>query len=153
MRLCCITNTVNHFHNSIKAGVITDSVITASNIVINSARKSYARNTSFAKVSCTTERTVAAYNNNALNTVLLAGTNCFSKTFFCSKLNRTSRVKDSTATIDNVWYASKVHFNEIAVDKTVIATNDTVNLNSVFACCTYYCTNSCIHTRCVAATC
>lgn len=101
----------------------------------------------------TTERTVAADNNNALNTVLLTSTNSFSHTFFSSKFNRTGRIKNSTATIDNIRYTSKVHFNKVAVDKSVITTNNAVNFNSVFASCTNYCTNSSIHTRSVAAAC
>ena len=102
MRLRSVTKSVYHFHNGIKAGIIADSVVTTRNIVIDGAGESDARNTSFAEVTSTSERTVAADYNNALDTELFTGINSLLHTFFGCELLTSCGIKNCTATINNI---------------------------------------------------
>ena len=72
MRLGCIPDSVNHFHNCLHCGVIADGAVAAADIVVNGSGKSNARNSFEGKIARTAERAVAADDNKAVNSSFAA---------------------------------------------------------------------------------
>ena len=96
MRLCSITNFINHFHSCIHSCIETDCIITTRNIVINSTRNTYTWNTFACKVSCTSEWTVTTNNNNTINAKFSAVISSLFYAFLSIKLWTSCCIKNST---------------------------------------------------------
>ena len=85
--------------------------------------------------------------------VFLAGANCLSHTLFCCKLNGACTVKLCSASVDNIGNRTKIKLNKIAVNQTVIASDNTEHSDSVYAGSSYNCTNCGVHSGSVSSAC
>ena len=144
---------VNHFHSRVHCGIITYCVITASNIIVNRSGNTHTRDASERKVTSAAERTVSAYNNYALHIMLFAYFNCLFHTFFGLEFWTSCRIKNCTASVNNIRNTAKIHFIHITMHKTVPASSDSHYTEAVFTTRSYNGSDCGIHARSISAAC
>ena len=153
MRLRRIAHLVDHFHAGVERRVITDGVLAAGNIIINSAGDTDTRHTMARQILCTAERTVATDHDHTADAFIAAGFDRFLHTLFGLELFAAGRIQHGTAAMDDIRHTAQIHFLHIAVDQAVISTVHTVNVDSFAQRRAHDRTNGSIHTGCVAAAC
>ena len=154
VRFTGVAEVVDHVHRGVHRGVKADGNVCGGNVVIDGAGDTDGGDTVCGKVCCAAERTVAADGDDTVDMVVLAGLERLCHTFGILKFIATCGIEDRTALIDDIAEIScgceKLH---IAIDKTLIAFEDTVNLDATgksFSCCRADCG---VHTGRVAAGC
>ena len=97
--LSSITDLIYHFHSCVHSSIEADCIFAARNIVIDSSGNSYALNTLCGKISCSSERTVAAYYNYARYSKLTAKLRCFLNSLGCIIFGASCCVQHCTASV------------------------------------------------------
>ena len=147
-----ITKFVDAFNGSICSGIKANAVIGTADVVINSTGNTDNIDAMLGKGTGTTESTIAANGNNAVQSQELTGGNSPFLTFFGHKLLAACSIENGTAAIDSTGYAAGVHFDNIAVDQTIPATTNTIDFNAMIQTGTHNCTDGSIHTGGIATT-
>ena len=103
----------------------------AGDVVIDGAGDADHIDAVFTQRTGATERAIATDSNYAVKTKEFAGGHCFALTFFGHKFLATSSIEDGTAPVDDMADVFLVQANNIAMNQTVPATANAVNLNAV----------------------
>ena len=151
MRLCGITQLVDHLHCSIHSSVITNGVLSALNVVVDGTRQANARNTNARQVAGTAEGTVAADDNQTLKADLLTDSLTLQNTVHVAEFRASCCIKEGTASLDDTGNSSGIEGNKFTVQQADIAALDTDYLHTFAETGTSNCSYRCIHARCVAA--
>jgi hypothetical protein len=146
-----IAEAVNCFNRGVCSGIVTEAVIGAADIVIDSGGNTYNGNSVFGKSIKSAECSVAAYGNDSVESELLAGCGGFVLTDLGHKFVASCGIKHRTAFIDNSGNAVGIKADYIAVDKAIISPSDTYTFDSFTYCGSYNGTDYSVHAGCVAA--
>ena len=84
-----VAQLIYNINNRVHSGIVADSVIGRGNVIIDRAGNTYARKTALSKLYSTSERTVTANGNKALNTELAAGLYSLHLTFLSKHFRAT----------------------------------------------------------------
>ena len=141
-----VAQLIDALDRGIAGGVKTDGVIRAADIIINGTRNADARNSLAGKRLCTTECTVTAAADQAVNTEVAAGVSRLLQTFLGQHFLAACGVQHGAAV-----YTAGTHLDDVTVDETAVAAANAENGNIVCACAADYRADKCVHTGCVAA--
>ena len=151
MGLCGVSDLVDHFHSGIHSGIVADSILSAGDVVVNSTGKAYTRYTLGRKISRTSEGAVAADDNNAVKTHFDALVFALLHALRVPELRTSCSIKTGAASLYDPGNDPGVHFDDLAVEKTVVASADTYDLHTSLKSSSANSPYSGIHTGGVAA--
>ena len=126
--LAGVAQAVHHCKNGVHSGIKAYCVVSAYNIIVYGSRYSNAGYTVCGERGSTSECTVAAYGDNAVNSVILAGLNSLCHALGSLEFKASVAVKDSTAVVDDVGNVARRQRLYIALYKTAVATVDSYYL-------------------------
>ena len=102
---CCVTNSIDCFHNGVQSCVVSNGIIGAIQVVINGSRYSYKWDIKFAaEFSGTLKATVSTYYHASIDAVAHEVTIGFTASFLGTKLFTSGSSEDGTATLNNITY-------------------------------------------------
>ena len=131
MRCRCIADLIDRFHRCVNSRIKSDRVLRAGDIKIDGARKSDDVDAVCRELLSAAVGAVAADNDKALDTVLIAGISRVLLAFLCSHFRTARRIEDRAAALDCIRYILGMHLDKVLLHETVIASVDAVDLETL----------------------
>ena len=103
-----VTQTVDRFYNGAQRSEETDSVVSAFDVVVDSARQTDAREAHFGQTHCTHVGTVTADNHQRVDTTFFQVFDSHGADVLVAEFRETRRTEERTATVDHVRHAVTV---------------------------------------------
>ena len=151
MRLAGICKSLKCAKNCVHSGIKANRVVGCGNIVIYSTRNSNSGNAVEREIGSTSEGTVAAYCDDSVYIILLAGVYCFLHTLFCLELVATVGIQLSAAKTDDRIDELGGEGDDLVINKTSVSADDSNYLYSLLKSLIGYCSDSGIHSGSVSA--
>ena len=152
VRAGSVTQFIQGVHTSVDSSVKTDGVFCVVHIQVDGSRDTDAVYTAFCQFCHTTVRTVAADNNQRIQTQNFVDGSCLVLTFFCHHFRAACCMQDGTAQVHDIGNVFAVHFLDFAIDQTIVAFADTNDGHIMIQCCTNNSTDGSVHAGSIAAT-
>ncbi len=142
---------VHHLHHGVGGGVVADGIVTAGDIVVNSAGDGYTGNAVVTQMPCTPERAVTADDHHTLNAVAVAGIDSLLHTLFGGEFRATGGVKHRAAPLNDAGNRTQIHGDQLVIDKTAVSTYHAVYFHAVGNGCAHHGTHGGVHAGGVTA--
>ena len=151
MRIGGIADAVHALHDGVHRGVVTDGRVGTVEVVVNGAGQTDDGEVELhAEVAGSRQRAVAADDHQRVYLLLLAGLVSLLHTLNGHKLLRAGRLQNGTAPAYNAADILGRKGLHLALDESVVATIDTLDLKLVVDTCACHGANGCVHTGRIA---
>ena len=154
MALCCITDTVHALYDGVHGCIISDGIVCAIEVVVDGTRQTDAADI---KLSCevhrTSERTVTTNYYQSIDFLFLDILESLLSALLCHEFLRTGCLQHGTTGTDDTAHVLSGKGLDLVVNQAVVATIDTLHVETVVDSRTGYRTDSCVHTWSITSGC
>ena len=151
VRLTGVAKLIDSLKSGVHSGIKADGVVGCGDIVVDRAGNADGGDTVERKIGRAAEGSVAADSNDSVDIIFLTGLYSLLNAFLIFELVATVGKKNSTAKVFNIGYGTRVHINDLALDKSAVAADDALYLKSVCKRTTGDSTNSAVHAGSITA--